>query len=95
MSNYIFSSVQEMIVFLQHCQERYPNRVFVTGATLGREVSAPNKRRKHYTYKMDHIFAPECFVDNGVKALLAGDGFYVAHIPKEHINPEFLEESHD
>lgn len=90
--NYILTELDPLIKFLQQLKETHPDRVFVTGVTVGGSASAPTKRRKSYSHKLEHVFAPECFVGNGVQAIIDGGGFYIAHIPREHINPEFLKD---
>lgn len=91
--NYILGSADELMAVLKEMEEKYPDRVFVTGVTTGGKASAPTKKREHYQHQLNHAFAPECFVTNGVSALISGGGFYIAHLPKEKINPEHLPKS--
>jgi hypothetical protein len=90
--NYVVTDIDELIGFLKNVKEQAPDHVFVTGVTLGGNISAPTKKRQHYSSKLEHAFDPELFVSNGVRALTDGGGFYIAHIPKEHIDPKFLKE---
>lgn len=89
-SNYVLTDVDQLIEVLQQMKKAHPDRVFVTGVTIGGNVSAPTKRNKSYSHKLEHLFSPDLFTGNGVNALLDGGGFYIAHIPKKHITPDLL-----
>ena len=89
-SNYVITDVDKLIVVLQQMKEAHPDRVFVTGITTGGSVNAPTKRKVNYSHKLEHIFSPDLFTGNGVNALMSGGGFYIAHIPKEHIKLDLL-----
>lgn len=89
-SNYVVTDINDLIDVLKKIKEAHPDRVFVTGVTIGGSVSAPTKRRQTYSHKLEHVFSPDLFIGNGVSALLDGGGFYIANIPKKHINPKLL-----
>lgn len=89
-NNFVLKSADDLMKVLKKMEEAYPDRVFVTGVTTGGTVSAPNKRRDHYQHELKHAFAPDCFSGNGVSALMAGGGFYIAHVPKDQINSDLL-----
>lgn len=90
-SNYVLTDIDKLIVVLKEMQASHPDRVFVTGVTIGGSVSAPTKRKPNYSHKLEHVFSDELFTANGVNALLDGGGFYIAHIPKKHIKPDLLQ----
>lgn len=88
--NYIVNSADELSAVLKQMEATYPDRIFITGVTTGGEVSAPNKRRSHYQHKLNHAFAAGCFSGNGISALMSGGGFYIAHVPKDMVNPDLI-----
>ena len=88
--NYVTSDPNDILKFLKKCQEAHPDRVFVTGVTTGGSISAPTKRKKNFSHKLEHVFSPDLFTTNGVEALMDGGGFYIAHIPTKYIKPDFL-----
>ena len=88
--NYVITDPNEILKFLQRCQENHPDRVFVTGVTTGGSVSAPTKRKANYSHKLEHVFSPDLFTTNGVEALIDGGGFYIAHISTKHIKPDLM-----
>jgi hypothetical protein len=93
-SNYIFNDIDKLIEVLQQMKEKHPDRAIVTGVIGGGSVHAPTKQKKDYRHKLEMLFSPDCFAngENGVSALMSGGGIYIAHVPKEFINPEFLKE---
>lgn len=91
-SNYVDVSIDQLIEFLQKAKAAHPDRVFVTGVTLKGSFHSPTKKRKHYAAKMEHAFAEDVFTDRGVAGLANGGGFYIAHIPREFINPKLLKD---